>query len=504
MLSFEIIPLWSDSSDIMSETAANRPDALPDSSPDAVIAHLSEGAEDIITTSCAVVILKGKRAYKVKKSVDYGFLDFTSVEKRRKALLRELRYNQRMAADIYLGVEEIRGESVLVMRRFDTAGVLAEQSQAQADWTPDMGLMHDLGQIVAQFHAGSEVCRDAEHAFNIKYVIDSNKKNIEVFRDELGAGAVDAYDRAIQAAYAEVIGDVQARFDEGYVRHCHGDLHLGNILIENGRPVLFDCIEFNERLSQIDVLYDLAFLLMDLWVRGHPEAANTILNMYVEKAARLEDDVSGVYAGLKLLPLYMSVRAGVRCHVNANYGGTPNYAMEKAKMYLAAAQAFLEFKPAELFAVGGLSGSGKSTHARRIAPQTGRAPGALVLRSDELRKRLWACPEFETLPKAAYSDAENARVYAHMFELAGTALKSGQSVILDATFRNEDRVREARALAVSQGAGFQALWMDVPADERLRRVQQRRNDVSDATPDIAGAQADPLLDEALWTRTPNP
>lgn len=477
---------------------------LPDVLPDALIAHLSEGADDIITTSCAVVILKGKRAYKVKKSVDYGFLDFTSVEKRRKALLRELRYNQRMAADIYLGVEEIKGESVLVMRRFDTAGVLAEQSQSRADWTPDLDLMHDLGQIVAQFHAGSEICRDAEHEFNIKYVIDSNKKNIEVFRDELGAEAVDAYDRAIQAAYAELVGDVKRRFSEGYVRHCHGDLHLGNILIENDRPVLFDCIEFNERLSQIDVLYDLAFLLMDLWVRGHDAAANTVLNIYVEKAARLEDDIHSVYAGLRLLPLYMSVRAGVRCHVNANYGGTPNYAMEKAKMYLQAAQAFLEMKPAELMAVGGLSGSGKSTHSRHIAPQTGRAPGALVLRSDEMRKRLWACPEFETLPKEAYTPEENARVYTHMFDLARTAVQSGQSVILDATFRNQDRAREAKALAETQGVAFRALWMDVPADERLRRVLQRRNDVSDATPDIAGAQTDPQLDTTIWTLTPNP
>ncbi|MDC7684360.1 AAA family ATPase [Asticcacaulis sp. BYS171W] len=472
--------------------------------PDSLIAHLSEGADDIITTSCAVVILKGKRAYKVKKSVDYGFLDFTSVEKRRKALLRELRYNQRMASDIYLGVEEIQGESVLVMRRFDTAGVLAEQSQAQDDWAPDLGLMHDLGSTVAKFHAGSEICRDAEHEFNIKYVIDSNKKNIDVFRDELGAEAVDAYDVAIQAAYAELEDDVKRRFTEGYVRHCHGDLHLGNILIENGKPVLFDCIEFNERLSQIDVLYDLGFLLMDLWVRGHEDAANTVLNIYVERASRLEDDIHSVYAGLKLLPLYMSVRAGVRCHVNANYGGTPNYAMEKAKVYLAAAHRFLEIKPAELIAVGGLSGSGKSSHSRRIAPATGRAPGALILRSDEMRKRLWAFPEFETLPKEAYTPAENERVYNHMFDLARTAIQSGQSVILDATFRNQDRAREAKALAENADVTFSALWMDVPAEERLRRVLQRTNDVSDATPDIAGAQTDPVLDEALWTRTPNP
>lgn len=468
--------------------------------PDALINQMSADADEVITTSCAVVILKGSKAYKIKKSVDYGFLDFTSVEKRRKALLRELRYNQRMASDIYLGVEEIRGESVLVMRRFDTAGVLDEQSRSRDDWAPEPEMMHDLAQVVAQFHAGSEVCRDPEHQFNVKYVIDSNKRNIEVFRDVLGAEAVDAYDAAIQEAYRSVEPEVIQRFEQGYIRHCHGDLHLGNILIEDGRPVLFDCIEFNERLSQIDVYYDLAFLLMDLCVRGHMDAASRVLNVYIEKAARLEEDLEGVYAGLKLMPLYMSVRAGVRCHVNANYGGEPNYGIEKAAVYLKAAQAFLEMIPSEVVCVGGLSGSGKSTHARQIAPSTGRNPGAVILRSDEIRKRLWACPEFEPLPPEAYEAPENARVYDHMLNLAQITVDSGQAVILDATFRDEARVREAQALAAERDLRFSALWMDPGREERLRRVSARQKDASDADRSVAAAQSEPELDESLWTR----
>ena len=461
-----------------------------------VLYHLKEGADQVIETSCATVVLKGAKAYKIKKSVDYGFLDFTSAEKRRAALLRELRYNQRMAADIYLGVEDIAGESVLVMRRFDTAGVLGEQSAANPEWTPDLELMHDLGQVIARFHAGSEICRDDQHAANIKYVIDSNKRNIDVFRKDLGEAAVDAYDAAIQAHYAGVEAAVLKRFDDGHVRHCHGDLHLGNILVENARPVLFDCIEFNEKLSQIDVLYDLAFLLMDLWVRGHPDAANRVMNVWLDQAARLEDDIAGVYAGLELLPLYMSVRAGVRCHVNANYGGEAHYAMDKARLYLEAAHRFLELAPASLTAVGGLSGSGKSTRARQLAPLTGRAPGAVVLRSDEIRKRLWACPEFEALPREAYTADENARVYAHMFDLARTALDAGQAVILDATFR-EAKWR-AGAEQLVPGMAFDGRWLDLPVEVRRARVEARLKDVSDATPEVAAAQADIDMSTVSW------
>ena len=463
-----------------------------------VLYHLKEGADQVIETSCATVVLKGAKAYKVKKSVDYGFLDFTSAEKRRAALLRELRYNQRMAADIYLGVEEIGGESVLVMRRFDTAGVLGEHSASDPNWKPDLDLMHDLGRLIARFHAGSEVCRDPEHRFNIKYVIDSNKRNIDVFRNQLGSEAVDAYDAAIQAAYAELEADVRQRFDDGHIRHCHGDLHLGNILIEHGAPVLFDCIEFNERLSQIDVLYDLAFLLMDLWVRDQTEAANRILNVYFEQAARLEDNVHDIYAGLKLLPLYMSVRAAVRCHVNANYGGDGHYAMDKAQMYLEAARRFLDVIPAQMTAIGGLSGSGKSTRARELAPRRGRAPGAIILRSDEIRKRLWACPEYEALPKEAYAPDENHRVYAEMLGLAQTVSATGQSIVLDATFREPQWRDRTEIIARQASLDFSGIWLNVDPVQRIQRIQSRTRDVSDATADVAGRQQDVDATTISW------
>jgi uncharacterized protein len=442
---------------------------------------LSHGADRVIETSCATVILKGDTAYKLKKNVDFGFLDFTSAAKRSEALRRELTFNQRTAADIYKEVTEVEGESVLVMRRFDTSAVLAERS-AEAGWTPDLDLMQDLGEGIARFHARAEVCRDVQHIDNVKYVIDSNDKNISRFDGDLSNADINAYSAEINAIYNDVAPLLRHRFAGGHVRRCHGDLHLGNILIEAGQPVLFDCIEFNERLSWIDVLYDLGFLLMDLWVRGQGTAANRVMNAWLEQAARQEGE-AGLYEGLALLPLFMSVRAGVRCHVSANNGD-----LDQARMYLGAARCFLMPVAAGMTAVGGLSGSGKSTYARAVAATKGRAPGAVVLRSDELRKRLWNCPPLEPLPREAYSRDETRRTYGRLFALGEIVARTGQSVILDATFREAHWRDQAEATARGADVPFDGIWLDIDRETRRQRVSGRVRDVSDATPEVAEAQ----------------
>ena len=449
---------------------------------DQALAVLKRDADDVVETSCATVVLKGDEAFKLKRNVDYGFLDFSTPEKRRHALELELRYNQRTAADIYRKVIEVEGETVLVMRRFDRAGVLGEQSLAPG-WSPDLDLMQTLGETIAEFHAASEVSRDETHACNIKYTIDSNDAHIGHFRDALGGDRVDAYHEAIYKAFNDLSADVRARFDTGYIRRCHGDMHLNNILIENGKPVLFDCIEFNEHLIQVDVLYDLGFLLMDLWVRGQHVAANRVFNAWLDRTARLEGE-AGLYESLKLLPFYMSARAGVRCQVSAHAGD-----MEAARIYLDAALDFLKPVPATVSAIGGLSGSGKSTHGRAVAGDKGRAPGAVLLRSDELRKRLWGCPSLEPLPKEAYTAEETVRTYKHMFALGERVVGAGQSVIFDATFRESQWRDAAEAVAATAGATFDGLWLDVPVELRQQRVEARTNDVSDATSAVAASQA---------------
>lgn len=272
------------------------------------------------------------------------------------------------------------------------------------------------------------------------------------------------------AVHAKQSALLDARLAAGFVRECHGDLHLGNILLENGHAVLFDRIEFNDRLIEIDVLYDLAFLLMDLGVRERKAAANRAFNGWLDEAAR-SLPLPGLYEGLAALPLFQSVRAAVRCHVSGHNGQH-----DAARAYLAAAERHLTTPAPRLMAFGGLSGSGKSTLARAVAPMLGASPGAVVLRSDEVRKRLFGKDPLQPLPADAYTKAADALIYGAMFEAAKTVLAAGASVILDATFR--DASRRAEVLGLHPSA--RGYWLDAPADVLRARVSARTGDASDA------------------------
>jgi aminoglycoside phosphotransferase family enzyme len=261
------------------------------------------------------------------------------------------------------------------MRRVDPEAVLSNRPEIV-----DGAFAEALGRQVARFHAGAEI--KAGGADSLGYVIASNTDHLKKLGGALGDEPVQALVAATQAEFERCAVLLDARAADGQTRVCHGDLHLGNLLAENGAAVLFDCIEFNDRLSQIDVLYDLAFLLMDLRHRGQASGASRVLSGYLDEAARSFGDRA--YAGLAALPLFLSVRAAVRAHVSAHMGQ-----IEPARAYLAAAIEHLRPAPPSLTAIGGLSGSGKSTLARRLAPQLGGGSGAVVLRTDEIRKRLW-------------------------------------------------------------------------------------------------------------------
>lgn len=470
--------------------------AQPDFRPAAPVAWpkglkaLWDGADRVIETSCAWVILSGPLAYKIKKPVNFGFLDFTSGEKRAFALQTELELNRLTAPDIYLGTERIGEEPVLKMRRFATEGVLAE-SAAQPGYVPDMMVMETLAGTIARFHVSAEISRDPAYADNLGYVIGSNRANMGRFEAALGAQGLAAYEALITGAKALADAHIRTRFENGWVRRCHGDLHLGNILVEAGRPVLFDCIEFNPRLMHIDTLYDLAFLLMDLGFRGQSDAANRVLNHYLECFGFLApQDEAALYEGLSLLGLYMSVRAAVRCHVEAHLAadlvGDEGFA--RARAYLTRATDHLKANAPCLTLVGGLSGSGKSTHARRIAPSSGGACGAVILRSDSVRKRLMGADAFEALPPHAYSPEVNQVVVERLKVLASILLRAGQSVVVDATFRDPVLAKGLRQVAEAQAIAVKGVWLDVPRSERINRVMARRQDVSDADAAIAAAQ----------------
>jgi hypothetical protein len=462
-----------------------------------VRAWLAEQADRVIETSCAWVFLQGERAFKLKKPVDYGFLDFSTVEKRRWAIERELAFNRSTAPELYRAVRRVTSEAgelafdgggetvetVLEMRAFDPDAVLAEHPERV-----DGALAEALGRTIARFHAGAELRPGGGGNRALGFTIRTNADNLRRLAHDLGSEDVERLIAQTDAALAAAAPLLERRRAEGFARRCHGDLHLGNILLQHGRPVLFDCIEFNDLLSEIDVQYDVAFTVMDLGFRGRGEAANRLLNGYLDQAAR--SFPADLWDGLAALPLMLSARAAVRTHVAGAQGD-----FEPARAYLAAALAHLAPPPPTLVAIGGLSGTGKSTLARRVAPSLGGAPGAVVLRSDEIRKRLAGVAPTERLPDQTYDEATSERVYDEMASIGRRVLAAGRAVVLDAVFLKPEERQAAAELAAATGVPFHGFWLEGPRDELRRRLAARGADASDAGPEV--------LDEQL-ARDPGP
>jgi uncharacterized protein len=462
---------------------------------------LGARADQVIETHAARVFLVGPHAYKLKKPVDLGYLDFSTPAKRQAVIRRELALNKPGAPDVYMGVQMVTRErdgmlalggqgspleAVLKMRRFDSSAVLSQRPE-----TVKGGFAEHLGRTIARYHAAAEPTPDGGGAAALDFVIQSNAAHLRSL-DALRGEDAEALIEATQGAFEMRAPLLDDRKAAGRPRRCHGDLHLGNIVVLDGQPTLFDCIEFNDVLSHIDPLYDLAFLIMDLCFRGQSEGAVRVLNGYLDQAARTSDDA---LAGMAALPLFLSVRAAVRAHVSAQMGDA-----DKARAYLAAARAHLAPEAPSLAAIGGLSGAGKSTVARRLALKVGAAPGAVVLRSDEIRKRLWSVGPTDRLPPEAYAPGQSERVYGAMMLEAGALLAAGRAVVLDAVFLKEAEREACAALASQQEVGFAGAWLEASADVLRERVAARHGDASDA--DVAVLEQQLGLDagKIAWLR----
>jgi aminoglycoside phosphotransferase family enzyme/predicted kinase len=432
-----------------------------------------------IITALARVFLTPELAFKQKKTVRYDYVDLSTDARRHWALERELAFNQPAAPDIYRAVRRITRradgglefdgpgdlvDKVLEMRRFADDAVLSANPDAL-----DGDMAEALGRTIARYHAEAPLRTRS----GIAYTLPSNAHVLAELAPQLGEAAVAELTAATAAEYAGRRGLLEARAASGFSRRCHGDLHLGNILVEQGRPVLFDCIEFNDALSDIDVLYDLAFLLMDLDFRARRGPAVRVLSGYLDEAARRFP--ADLWEGLAALPLMLSVRAAVRAHVGAHSGDAA-----LGQRYLAAALKHLSPAPPMLVAVGGRSGSGKSTVARDLAPALGAAPGAVILRSDEIRKRQAGLAPTERAPASAYTALADTAVFDEFFGLAETLLKAGRAVVLDATFLRPETRARAKAAATAAGAPFHGLWLEAPAAVLEARVAGRTGDASDA------------------------
>ncbi|MDJ0942342.1 MAG: AAA family ATPase [Kiloniellales bacterium] len=465
-------------------------------------------------THGAMVFLAGDRAYKVKRAVAFPYMDFSTLALRRAFCKKEVALNRRSAPKLYLGTEAITREAagglrlggegevvewVVVMRRFEQDG-LFDRLAAIGRLTPDLTLR--LTDAILRFHEAAERL-DPGRALGggvagQRVVAEESLAEFAERPDLFAAQDVETL-RALFRHWLDACGGLlDSRLAEGYVRRCHGDLHLRNICLIDGAPTLFDCIEFNDTFAAIDVLYDLAFLLMDLEHRDLHPLANLVLNRYVQRGDALE--------GLAALPGFLANRALVRAKVSASAEASQKDAAARARLevearqYFEAARRYLEPPPPRLLAVGGLSGSGKTTLARQLAPRLGAAPGALHLRSDVIRKQLWGVDELAPLPAEAYDPGFGARVYAEIGRRAGRGLAAGQAVIADAVYAKPEEREGIAAVARDRGLRFDGLWLQAAPATLSARVTARRADASDADAAVVERQLGYDTGEITWRR----
>lgn len=460
-----------------------------------------------VDTHAAIVFLSGERALKIKRAVRLPFLDFSTLERRKAACEAELAVNQPLAPAIYRRVVPITreqdstlriggtGEPVewaIEMARFDenaTLDKLAEASEFSS------GLASAVAETIAAAHARAPVVKTPAWARSIQAVI---RQNASAFRtaDVFTAAERDDIEQLSLQCYERLAPLIERRSNDGFVRRCHGDLHLANLALIDEKPVLFDAIEFDEQLATIDVLHDLAFTLMDLVHFGCDEAANIVLNRYLDVTS------SGNLAAVGLLPLSISMRAAVRANVllcrTPQLSSQHTTQTNRATAYFSLARHALKPPSPCLIAVGGLSGTGKTATARALAPAVGALPGAIILRSDIIRKRMLGVGELDRLPSSVYSAGSSAEVYSALATDAANVIKQGHSVIVDAVFARAAERAAIEDVAAKSAVPFLGLFLTAALPLRQQRISQRSNDASDATAEVARIQEAYDLGALTW------
>jgi len=461
-------------------------------------------------THAASVFLAGDRALKVKRAVRFPFLDYSTLAKRKQACAAEIEANRPFAPQLYRGIVAITREAdgslvfggqgtpvewAVEMRRFDetcTLDRLADTGKI------DLALADRLARAVATAHARVPVVEAAPWLAALERYVAQNDDAFRAEPDLFPPAAAERLNRLSRAALARVLPLLVARGERGLVRRGHGDLHLGNVALIDGEPVAFDAIEFDPVIASGDVLYDLAFLIMDLIERRLLPAANVVLNRYLLETRRPED-----LDALAALPLFLSRRAAIRAMVTAERAarapeGDRAPIRRAARTYFDLACQLIEPPPPRLLAVGGLSGTGKTALARALAPELPPAPGAVVLRSDVERKARFGLGENEHLPAEAYALEVAAALYSELVEKARRIIAAGHSAIVDAVYA---RPPERAAIAAAD-APFRGLFLTADLPTRLARVTSRTADASDANAAIARMQQDYELgsfDQPHWT-----
>jgi len=458
-----------------------------------------------IETHISAVFVGVDTVWKMKKAVRLPYLDFTSLAARRHFLNRELALNAPAAPGLYRDVVPlVRGQAgglalngpgeplewVLRMGRIPTSDFFDRIALA-GKLTP--ALARQLGRAIARYHAGLVPLTGIDQPASLRRLVAENRAS--AIASGLAQPSVLAWEQTALGAIERRLDWLEMRAQTGFVRRAHGDLHLGNLCLWRGQPVPFDALEFDERLASIDLAYDLAFTLMDAELKAGRAAANQVLNGYCTE--------SGDILMVGGLPLFLSLRAMVRAHVQA-----VRQAPDEARALLQAAHAFLAPPAPILVATGGLPGSGKSTLAHALASQFDPAPGALVLGSDVLRKRRHGVAPEVRLPDSAYTSEENLAVASALTANSAEVLGLGHAVIADATFADPALRTGIQGVAHAARVPFIGFWLEAPLDVLESRVDERGRavtpDPSDATPSVVRRAAASLAapPDAGWHRLP--
>ena len=452
----------------------------------------------LIQTHISYLLLTGDYVYKVKKPVNLGFLDFSTLSARYHFCQEELRLNHLLAPEIYLEVLPITQEGAslilagegepleytLKMRQFPQDSLLSKMLK-QGKLTPE--LMAQLGRMVAQVHLQAKTndyIRSFGEPSKIKEFIEQNYQQSQKYIGSLQTQ--QQYEETKQFSdsfFSWQRSLLEQRQQNHWIRECHGDLHLDNICFWHDKIQLFDRIEFNEPFRFVDVMYDVAFLVMDLEAEAHKELANVFLNTYIEQ--------TGDWEGLAILPLYLSRQAYVRAKINSWLWDTPSLTDEnkrqaaaKARNYYYLAWQYTRPQSGKLIMMSGLSGSGKTTVAKHLAQNL----GAIHIRSDAVRKHLSSIPLDQSGESSIYTPAMTQKTYGRLLELSTKLASQGFTVILDAKYDRQTLRSAVITQAQNNQIPLEIVLCTAPEEVLRDRILARTGDISDATVDLLESQ----------------
>ncbi|AFZ31658.1 adenylylsulfate kinase [Gloeocapsa sp. PCC 7428] len=452
---------------------------------------------ELIQTHVSYVLLTGDYAYKLKKPVNFGFLNYSTLELRQHFCQEELRLNQRGAGEIYLEVLPITQqeryhlggmgepvEYVLKMRQFPQEALFLSMFERGE---LDEARMEELGRIVAQYHAQTatnDYIRKFGEVEQVRQSIDENyDQTVKYIGGPQTRSQFEETKKYTDNFFAQRQQLFTDRIANDWIRECHGDLHLRNICLWHDKILLFDCIEFNEPFRFVDVMFDIAYAVMELEMLQRPDLGNAYLNTYIEQ--------TGDWEGLQVLPLYLSRQSYVRAKVNSfllDDPGVPETVKQEAAKTAAAyyklAWEYTKPRQGKLILMSGLSGSGKSTVARQLARNT----KAIHIRSDAVRKHLAGIPLLERGGDEIYTTEMTQKTYARLLDLGLMLATQGYTVILDAKYDRISLRHEAIASAQAQQLPLQIIHCTAPVEVLRDRLSSRTGDIADATIDLLETQ----------------